>query len=413
MAQRRDGRSGLVAAFGSRADEDCLDPQVAPGAYKGSSPAAPFTPRRGVQNMVWIYAAGLAFLAFGIPQVAESAGDPVALAVQIALLVLIGLAYLGAAWAADLTLAGRWLYIAVFVVLLIALSPWWGWDFVNQGVYVSILLATLIPWRQSRIAVIAVNLLIGVVALVSANLTPLLIALIGAILGLAMAAGMESGRIGARLHRAEQQVSSLALAAERERISRDLHDILGHSLTAISIKADLAEKLVDRDPGAARSEIAEVSVIARQALADVRATASAIRQVRVAAELASARSVLLAAGIEPITPTALEPMPDATSELFGYVIREAVTNVVRHSEAAHCVIIVGAQQVSVTDDGAGIRSPGSGSGLVGLRERVAAAGGRLSVGPGPEGGTRVTAALPADPDRTGRPQHAPAEVAGP
>ena len=90
----------------------------------------------------------------------------------------------------------------------------------------------------------------------------------------------------------------------------------------------------------ARAHIAEVSLIARQSLADVRATASAIREVRVATEVASARSVLLAAGIESSVPSAIEPMPDATSDLFGYVIREAVTNVVRHSEARHCVITV-------------------------------------------------------------------------
>ncbi len=239
----------MAALFASRAvEDDCLDPSVAPGAYKGSDPAPPWTLRRGVQNMIWIYAAGLAFLAFAVPSVAESAGDPGAMVAQIVLLVLIGALYLGAAWACDLPLSIRWIYLGVFVGLLAALSPWWGWSFVNQGVYVSILLATLIPWRQARIAIIAVNLAIAAVAILSADTTPVLIALIGAMLGLSTGAGIEAGRIGARLHRAEQRVSSLALAAERERISRDLHDILGHSLTAISIKADLAEKLVDRNP---------------------------------------------------------------------------------------------------------------------------------------------------------------------
>ena len=129
-------------------------------------------------------------------------------------------------------------------------------------------------------------------------------------IGLATGGGMEAGRIGARLNRAEQRVSTLAVAAERERIGRDLHDILGHSLTAISIKSGLARKLLETDPAAARSQMAEVEEVARQALADVRATASAIREVRVATEVASARSVLLAGGIEARLPTAIERLPD-------------------------------------------------------------------------------------------------------
>ena len=223
-----------------------------------------------------------------------------------------------------------------YVGLLALFAPWWGWDFLNYGVYVSIMLATLIPWRQARIAVLLWNALVALTAILSAEITPIYIAMIGAVIGVATGAGIEAGRIGARLHRAEQRVSALALTAERERIGRDIHDILGHSLTAISIKADLAGKLLEHDPAAARAQIAEVSEIARQSLADVRATASGIREVRVTSEIASARSVLLAAGIESSVPSAIEPMPDETSQLFGYVVREAVTNVVRHSEAQRC-----------------------------------------------------------------------------
>ena len=160
---------------------------------------------------------------------------------------------------------------------------------------------------------------------------------------LATAAGIEAGRIGARLHRAEQRVSALALAAERERIGRDLHDILGHSLTAISIKADLAGKLARSRPG--RGQGAD-----RRGLRDRPAVAGRRPRHRVGdprgpgrpSEIASARSVLLAAGIESSCRRAIEPMPDETSELFGYVVREAVTNVVRHSEARRCVITVDA-----------------------------------------------------------------------
>jgi two-component system sensor histidine kinase DesK len=148
-----------------------------------------------------------------------------------------------------------------------------------------------------------------------------------------MGGGIEAGRISARLTRAEQRASALAVVAERERISRDLHDILGHSLTAISIKSELARRLVEADPVRAQEQMAEVVEIARQALGDVRATASAIREIRAATELASARSVLEAAGIEPHLPSAVPTLSNEVSQLFGFVIREAVTNVVRHSDA--------------------------------------------------------------------------------
>lgn len=385
-------RASVPALFADRALDGCEDPQAAPGAYKGEGQAPRWTLRRAVQNMVWIYLAGLIFLSFGIADVAGGGYSPTAVAVQSVLIVLVAVGYVAAAWVADTSLLVRWLYIGAFSALLVAFVPWSGWAFVSYGVYVSILLATLIPWRQARLAIVAVNIAIAAVAAVSGETTPLFIALIGSMVALSTGAGIEAGRIGARLHQAEQRVSALALTEERERIGRDLHDILGHSLTAISIKADLAEKLLERDPAAARVQIAELSVIARHSLADVRATAAGIREVRVAGEIASARSVLSAAGIEPVTPSAVEPMPDATSELFGFLVREAVTNVVRHSEATRCVITVGAGEVAVSDDGVGLSTQGTGSGLRGLAERVAAAGGTLSV-TSSAAGTRVSARL--------------------
>jgi two-component system, NarL family, sensor histidine kinase DesK len=395
----------LAGTFAARAVEACDDPDAAPGAFKGDPAAPPWTFRRGVQNMFWIYASGLAFLIFAVVAAVADPASPSAVIIQLILITLIAVGYLLSAWISDMRLAVRWTYIVGFVGLTALTAPYWGWSFINYGVYVSVMLATLIPWRQARVAIPVWSLLVGLVAVLAASLTPVYIALIGGAVGLATGAGIQAGRIGARLHRAEQRVSALALAAERERIGRDLHDILGHSLTAISIKANLAERLLDVDPQAARAQIAEVSEIARQSLADVRATASAIREVRVAGEIASARSVLLAAGIEASVPSALEPMPDSTSELFGYVIREAVTNVVRHSEASHCTISIESavdhQAVTVTDDGSGLPDDlRRGTGLQGLRSRLEAAGGTFTIGPGPTGGTQVRASLPTAPVAT-------------
>jgi two-component system sensor histidine kinase DesK len=389
----------------------CDDLNAAPGAYKGDHPAEPWTLRRGAQNMVWIYAFGLVFLLLAFISVGDDHPSRAVLAGRIALILVIGFCYLLTAWVCDTPLWVRWCYLGFFLGLLAMTATIWGWNFVNYGVYLSIMLATLIPWRTARWTIVAWNVAVAASTLLNSDLTPIYIALIGLAIGLATGGGMEAGRIGSRLSRAEQRVSTLAVAAERERIGRDLHDILGHSLTAISIKSGLARKLLETDPEAAGRQMAEVEEVARQALADVRATASAIREVRVATEVAGARSILLAGGIEARLPTAIERLPDERSELFGYVIREAVTNVVRHSEATTCSITVTPDGVTVSDDGKGMSrtAQNRGTGLTGLRKRVEAAGGTLLCGPNPGGGTLLEVSMTTR--HVPEPAAAPVEVA--
>jgi two-component system sensor histidine kinase DesK len=296
--------------------------------------------------------------------------------------------------------------------VLVVSYPTWGWQLVGYGAYVAVMMATLLPWRQSRIAVLVWGALLAATIPLGGGETAIYISVVAAGTGLATGAGIEAGAIQGRLHRAEQRVSTLSVAAERERIGRDLHDILGHSLTAISIKAGLAARLVDLDPAAAKAQIAEIEQVSRQALADVRTTASGMHEVRLATEIASARAVLLAAGIESRMPSALPPLSDQASELLGYVVREAVTNVVRHSQAGVCTVAVEPTAVEVRDDGRGLPTGvRSGSGLVGLRSRVEAAGGTLWVGAAETGGTVVRAELgvPATGRETTRP--APAVTA--
>jgi two-component system sensor histidine kinase DesK len=238
--------------------------------------------------------------------------------------------------------------------------------------------------------------------------------LLAAAVVLAMVQLLRSNRA---LVQARQELADLAVVEERERFARDLHDILGHSLTVITKKAELARRLTAVDPERAAVEIADVERLAREALQDVRATVTGIREVSVASELASARQALQAAGISADLPYSVEDVPPKYRELFGWAVREAVTNVLRHSGATTCRITLHAYTLEVVDDGRGPSTPGSGHGLVGLAERVRAAGGTLRTGEVPDGGFRLWIGVPvlasAEQVRRGTDAAQPAQPAVP
>lgn len=206
------------------------------------------------------------------------------------------------------------------------------------------------------------------------------------------------------LYQARAEVERLAAEQERLRISRDLHDLLGHALTTVVVKSDLAARLATRDPERAAAEMAEVAGLSRQALADVRAAVAGYRETSLAAELATAREVLRAAGIQAELPPSVEAVPGELRELFGWVLREGVTNAVRHSRASHLRVRLLDRAIVVEDDGVGAwaddptrayrRDTPGGTGLTGLNERVAAAGGRLTVGPAHGHGWRLCVEVP-------------------
>jgi two-component system sensor histidine kinase DesK len=203
-----------------------------------------------------------------------------------------------------------------------------------------------------------------------------------------------------QLAAAHSEIARLAVADERNRFARDLHDLLGHSLTVITVKAELAGRLVRLAPERAEAEVAELEGIARGALRDVRDAVAGYREVVLAEELASARTVLSAAGIEAELPDRVDQVPADPRELFGWAVREGVTNVVRHSSAKRCRIRVTRNEVEITDDGRGpsrvaadgLAAPGHG--LAGLRERAEDVGGSLSVGRSPEGGFALSVRVP-------------------
>jgi two-component system sensor histidine kinase DesK len=197
-----------------------------------------------------------------------------------------------------------------------------------------------------------------------------------------------------KLRQANEEIGHLAKLAERERIARDLHDLLGHTLSLITLKASLASRLADRDPARAAVEIRDVERISRDALAEVRAAVAGYRDTGLASEMLSAESMLRAAGVamQPsITKVELSPAEEAVLSL---ILREAVTNVVRHARATSCAVTLsseeGVRTLLIEDNGAGKRAP-DGNGVTGMRERVRSIGGNIAVESFP--GTRIRVTL--------------------
>jgi two-component system sensor histidine kinase DesK len=205
----------------------------------------------------------------------------------------------------------------------------------------------------------------------------------------------QRNRTNRKLLRAHEEIEQLAKLAERERIARDLHDVLGHTLSVIILKSELAGKLMERDPQRAGTEIREVEQISRQALSEVRDAIRGYRAKGLTAELAQAKSTLETAGVAVKCEAAKIELPALQESVLSMAVREAVTNVVRHAHARTCSLLLGQQngscRLQIEDDGRG-GSLTEGNGLRGMRERVEMLGGTLMRENG--SGTRLTITLP-------------------
>jgi two-component system, NarL family, sensor histidine kinase DesK len=192
----------------------------------------------------------------------------------------------------------------------------------------------------------------------------------------------ERNRMNRKLRKASEEIEHLAKLAERERIARDLHDVLGHTLSVITLKSELAGKLIDRDPQRAGKEIREVEEISRQALSDVRDAIRGYRSKGLFAELAQAKTTLETAGVAVRCDAAeIVKLPAMQEGVLSMAVREAVTNVVRHAHAHTCSLRLEQQNDSchleIEDDGRG-GFQSEGNGLRGMRERVEMLGGTLT-----------------------------------
>jgi two-component system sensor histidine kinase DesK len=197
---------------------------------------------------------------------------------------------------------------------------------------------------------------------------------------LAMAAvtgGMLASQRQRALGEVREENARLAIQEERNRMARDVHDILGHSLTVITVKAELAARLLEVSPERARAEVEDLERLARDALADVRQAVAGFRDISLPGELARARSTLAAAGIEADLPTATDAVQGELREVCAWTLREGITNVIRHSGATSCRVLLHPEGITISDNGTGPRAGIPGTGLLGLRERAEAVGARL------------------------------------
>ena len=202
------------------------------------------------------------------------------------------------------------------------------------------------------------------------------------------------------LRAARAELAQRAVAEERERFSRDLHDLLGHSLSVIALKAELADRTLPDHPERAEREVREIQSVAREALAEVRQTVSGYRLPTLEGELAGARMALEAAGIEADLASERIALPPEAEAVLAWTVREGTTNVIRHSNARHASIRIlpglVAASAEVVDDGRGANGgpPDGGHGLAGLRERAERLGGEVDAGTGAAGGFRLRVSVP-------------------
>ncbi|MFD9413073.1 sensor histidine kinase [Streptomyces sp. NPDC059989] len=303
--------------------------------------------------------------------------------------------------------------VAVLSAQATVLSLTLGREWLVLFVYVAISSGAALPGEISRWTVLGTTALLAVTANAvpggTAYLAGLLIpALMG---GFAMVGVRALIRTTIELREARATVAQLAANEERLRMARDLHDLLGHSLSLITLKSELAGRMLPGQPEAAAQQVADIERVSRQALVDVREAVSGYRRPTLPGELAGARTALAAAGVVADLPRGpadglAEELSEEAESALAWSLREAVTNVVRHSGAQRCTVTLTDRQtlagrfveLTVADDGSGGPGAPAGNGLTGLTERLEAVGGSLSAGPAGKTGFRLVARIPLGSD---------------
>ncbi|WP_280890529.1 histidine kinase [Streptomyces sp. LBL] len=291
---------------------------------------------------------------------------------------------------------------ALAVLLSLTLGPHW----LGLFVYVAVACGATLPLRA---AYWTIPLTAGAMTLVGLHVgedEALDLVLLVLLIGFAMTGVRQLVRTTVELREARATVAQLAANEERLRLARDLHDLLGHSLSLITLKSELAGRMLPAHPEKAAQQVADIEEVSRQALVDVREAVTGYRRPRLTAELAGVRVALTAAGVTAVLPADpdLTGVPEKSESALAWALREAVTNVVRHSGARRCTVGLVRHQtldgpvleLSVEDDGSGGSGAGPGNGLAGLTERLEKAGGSLDAA-GTRHGFRLAARVPVGP----------------
>jgi two-component system, NarL family, sensor histidine kinase DesK len=272
-------------------------------------------------------------------------------------------------------------------------GPAWLWLFLG----VSAMAGVVLPMRPAGMVVVLLTALTLLITLITHGglagidwwwLIALMLLVRG--LGLDMIGVSRLGSALRELHATRRELARLAVIEERERLSRDLHDLLGQTLSVITLKSELARGLITEDPARCAQELAEIEQVGRMTLREVRKTVSGYRQPRLSSELDGARQLLEAAGISSSIEEFPGELPQPLDAVLAWTVREGVTNVIRHSRARHCLLRFTRDQgwigVEMLNDREGTEDActqriGQGSGLFGLRERVSGRGGTMEAGP--------------------------------
>jgi two-component system, NarL family, sensor histidine kinase DesK len=284
--------------------------------------------------------------------------------------------------------------IIALTVLVLLLSIINGTSFLWLFIGVSAIAGMTLTFRNAFIAVIGLTLLtLGVNVSMDGSITsadwlqiiPLALLVRG--LGLDMIGFVRLSDALRELQRAREELARQAITEERLRMARDLHDLLGHTLSLITLKSELAGRLLEKNPHAATEQVHEVERVARQALREVREAVAGYRQRTLRGELDGARQILEAAGIECTIEYEAQSLSPGIEMVLAWVVREGVTNVIRHSRAQHCLIRITASdryvRAEISNDGYPRKETSTfewGSGLSGLAERVANQGGQIEAG---------------------------------
>ncbi len=365
--------------------------------------------------LVWIL-----WLPFFTPPMLDMLGShptPLRLTISLVGVVVFFALYLWVSWHSARSLTSHtlrvfptglalWAPVAGLAALAISLTALNGNSWGAIFFYVSSGAAGWLPTRKAIPVIGALVLFIAVAFAAQGDLadaeTPVVfVGTVGAIVIAFCWSFANSQQL--RLAREEMERAA-AVNEERLRIARDLHDLLGHNLSLIALKSELAQRLVDSAPERAANEMRDVEQVARQALKEVRAAVASYRQPTLASELRGAREMLMAAGIAyraEYDAGAIAGLSALVESVLAWTVREGVTNVIRHSGARQCTVLIARDEqsirVEVADDGNAAtadHSDNDGNGLRGLAERAAALGGSFAAGPAEGGGFRLVVTLP-------------------